>query len=46
MFIFTELIEEPGRPQGLIFGMWRYFLPGEVKFEFWKNFHTFDGFIK
>ena len=38
MFIFTELIEETGRPLGLIFGMWGYFWPGSDKFEFWKNF--------
>ena len=28
MFICTELIEETGRPPGLIFGMWGYFWPG------------------
>ena len=38
MFIFSELIEETGRPPGLIFGMWGYFWPGSDKFEFWKNF--------
>ena len=43
MFICTELIEETGRPLGMIFGMWGYFWPGSEKFEFWKNFHTFDG---
>ena len=43
MFICTELIEETGRPPGLIFGMWGYFWPGSDKFESWKNFHTFDG---
>ena len=43
MFIFSELIEETGRPPGLIFGMWRYFWPGSDKFEFWNFFHTFDG---
>ena len=43
MFICTELIEETGRPPGLFFGMWGYFLPGSDKFEFWKKFHTFDG---
>ena len=42
MFICTELIEETGRPPGLIFGMWEYFWPGSDKFESWKNFHTFD----
>ena len=43
MFICSELIEETGRPPGLIFGMCRYFWPGSDKFESWKNFHTFDG---
>ena len=43
MFICSELIEETGRPPGLIFGMWRYFWPGSDKFEFWNFFHTFDG---
>ena len=43
MFICSELIEETGRPPGLIFGMWGYFWPGSDKFEFWKKFHTFDG---
>ena len=43
MFICTELIEETGRPPGLIFGMWEYFWPGSDKFESWKFFHTFDG---
>ena len=28
MFICTELIEETGRPPGMIFGMWGYFWPG------------------
>ena len=41
--ICTELIEETGRPPGLIFGMWGYFWPGSDKFEFWNFFHTFDG---
>ena len=40
MCICTELIEETGRPPGLIFGMWGYFWPGSDKFESWKNFHT------
>ena len=40
MFICTELIEETGRPPGVIFGMWGYFWPGSDKFEFWKKFHT------
>ena len=43
MFICTELIEETGRPPGLIFGMSRYFWPGSDKFEFWKISRTFDG---
>ena len=43
MFICTELIEETGRPPGLIFGKWGYFWPGSDKFEFWKKCHTFDG---
>ena len=43
MFICSELIEETGRLPGLIFAMWGYFWPGSDKFEFWKNFHTFDG---
>ena len=43
MFICSELIEETGRPPGLIFGMWGYFGPGSDKFEFWKKFRTFDG---
>ena len=42
MFVCSELIEETGRPPGLIFGMWRYFWPGSDKFEFWKKFHIFD----
>ena len=28
MFICSELIEETGRPPGLIFCMWGYFWPG------------------
>ena len=43
MFVCSELIEETGRPPGLIFSMWGYFWPGSDKFESWKNFHTFDG---
>ena len=43
MFICSKLIEETGRPPGLIFGMWGYFWPGSDKFESWKFFHTFDG---
>ena len=43
MFVCSELIEETGRPPGLIFGMWEYFGPGSDKFESWKKIHTFDG---
>ena len=43
MFIFSELIEETGRPPGLIFGMWGYLCPDEDKFESWKQVHTYDG---
>ena len=43
MFICTELIEETVVPPRLIFGMWGYFWPDSDKFEFRKNFHTFDG---
>ena len=43
MFICTELIEETGRPPGLIFDMWGYFWPGSDKFESWQFLHTFDG---
>ena len=42
MLICTELIEETGRPPGLIFCMWEYF---PHKSESWKFFHTFDGII-
>ena len=42
MSVCSELIEETGRPPGLIFGMCGYFWPGSDKFESWKNFHTFD----
>ena len=31
MFVCSELIEETGRPLGLIFGMWGYFSPGSDK---------------
>ena len=43
MFICIELIEETGRPPGLIFGMRGYFWPDSDKFESWKFFHTFEG---
>ena len=43
MFICSELIEETGRPPGLIFGMWGYCWPGSDKFESWEEIHTFDG---
>ena len=42
MCICIELIEETGRPPGLIFGMWGYFWSGSDKFESWKKFHIFD----
>ena len=42
-FICSKLIEEIGRPPGLIFGMWGYFWPGSENFESWNFFHTFDG---
>ena len=42
MFISSELIEETGRPPGLILGMWENFWPASDNFEFWKKFHTFD----
>ena len=42
MSVCSELIEETGRPPGLISGMWRYFWPGSDKFESWKIFHSFD----
>ena len=38
MFICSELIEETGRPPGLIFSMWGYFWLGSDKFESWKIF--------
>ena len=43
MFVCLELIEETGRPPGLIFGIWEYLWPGSDKFESWKKFNTFDG---
>ena len=46
MFVCSELIEETGRPPGLIFGMWGYFWPGSDKFEFWnffRNCHIFES---
>ena len=45
MFVCSELIEETGRPPGLIFGMWGYFWPGSDKFESWKKIHTFDHIL-
>ena len=39
MFICSELIEETGRPIGLIFVMWGHFCPGWDKFKSWKNSH-------
>ena len=32
MLVCSKLIEETGRPPGLIFGMWGYFWPGSDKF--------------
>ena len=43
MFICSELIEETGRPPGLIFGMWGYLGPGLDKVKSWKKIHTFDA---
>ena len=43
MSVCSELIEETGRPPGLIFGMWGHFWPGSDKFESWNFFHTFNG---
>ena len=43
MFICSELIEETGRPPGLIFGMWVHFWSGSDNLDFWKNSNTFDG---
>ena len=37
MSVCSELIEETGRPQGLISCMWGYFWPGSDKFEFLKK---------
>ena len=39
MFICTELIEETGRPQELIFGMWGYFCLAGTSWSF-GNFLT------
>ena len=39
MFICSELIEETGRPPGLIFCMWAYFGHGSDKFDFGKISH-------
>ena len=36
------MIEETGRPPGLILGMCGYFWPGSGKIEFWNIFHIFD----
>ena len=38
MFICTELIEETGRPPGLIFGMWDIFGLARTSSSFGKNF--------
>ena len=40
MSVCSELIEETGRPPGLIFGMWGYFWPGSDKFESEKFTHS------
>ena len=37
------MIEETGRPTGLIFAIWGYLKPGSEKFEFCHFFHIFDG---
>ena len=42
MFICSELIEETGRPPGLIWHV-GIFLACSDKFESWKKNHTFDG---
>ena len=51
MFICSELIEETGRPPGMIFGMCGYFWPGRTSSsigkifthltELWRNCHIF-----
>ena len=42
MFVYSELIEETGRPPRLIFGMWGYFWPGSENFESWNFFRAFN----
>ena len=44
MFICTELIEETGRPRGLIIGMWGYIWPGSDKFESFFFTHLTEFF--
>ena len=44
MFKCTELIEETGRPPGLIFGMWGYFGLVRTSSSF-EKFYTFDGVV-
>ena len=39
MFICTELIEETGRPPGLIFGMWDIFGLARTSSSLGKNSH-------
>ena len=46
MFICSELIEETGRPHGLILACRDIFALTRKSFESWKKFHTFDGGMK
>ena len=39
MSICAELIEETGRPPGLIFGMWGYFCLAQTSSSLEKNSH-------
>ena len=39
MSVCSELIEETGRPRGLIFAMWEYFWPGSESSSLGKNSH-------
>ena len=41
MFVCSELIEETGRPPGLIFGMWGYFGLARTSSSL-EISHTFD----
>ena len=38
MSVCSELIEETGRPPGLIIGMWGYFGPGSESSSLGRNF--------